>query len=182
MELIKKIKKEVPDMESKITENLSAMEAQYDEFEDFTNEELQYKLIVEMAKEFEQKFLADLGYASSAMRPETLSHGARIFKILNEWFSQNGRMWKHEQKEGARWYLHNPNKQKEMLFDINIKQQNVRGGFYFTGQAETTMREIIQKELDFMIQMPNNVIRKLTTELRTSYIETSEVRQIRIIL
>ena len=99
MELIKKIKEKVPDMESKIEENLSTMKAQYEEFEDFTNEELQQKLIVAMVKQFEQKFLADLGYDSSAMRPEELSHGALIFRILNKWFSPNGRMWKHEQKK-----------------------------------------------------------------------------------
>ena len=181
MELIKKIKEKVPDMESKIIENLSTMEAQYEEFEDFTNEELQQKLIVAMVKQFEQKFLADLGYDSSAMRPEELSHGALIFRILNKWFSHNGRMWKHEQKEGTRWYLQNPNKQKEMLKNININQQNQKGGFNFTGRAERTMREIIQKELDFMIKMPNKVIKELTKQLRLSYIETSEVCHIIII-
>ena len=181
MELIKKIKEKVPDMESKIIENLSTMEAQYVEFEDFTNEELQQKLIVAMVKQFEQKFLADLGYDSSAMRPEELSHGALIFRILNKWFSQNGRMWKHEQKEGTSWYLQNQNKQKEMLKNININQQNQKGGFNFTGRAERTMREIIQKELDFMIKMPNKVIKELTKQLRLSYIETSEVCHIMII-
>lgn len=180
MELIKKIKEKVPDMESKIEENLLTMEAKYKEFDYFTNEEFQYNLIVDMAEEFKQKFLADLGYPSSAMRPKKLSRGARIFGILNKWFSQNGRMWKHEQKEGAEWYLQIPNKQKEMLKDINIKQQNIRGGFYFTGQAETTMREIIQEELDLMIQMPNQVIKELTKQLQQSYIETSEVCQIMI--
>ena len=182
MELIKKIKEEVPDMESKITDNLLSMKAHYEKFEDFTNEDKQAKLIVEMAREFEQKFLADIGYASSAMRPDKLSHGALIFRILTKWFSQNGRMWKDGQKEGAIWYLQNSRKQKEMLYDINIKQQNVRGGFTFTGQAETTMREIIQKELDIMIQMPQKAYGELMVQLRKSYIETSDVCLITLIL
>jgi len=47
MELIKKIKEKVPDMESKIIKNLWTMRAQYEEYEDFTNGELQQRQKIE---------------------------------------------------------------------------------------------------------------------------------------
>ena len=179
MELIKKIKEKVPVMESKITKNLSTLKANLNEFQFMTNEDFQVKIINSMAREFEKKFNADIGYASSAMTPEELSHGAMIFDILDKWFSQKGRIWNEQQQaegsEESRWYLKNPEKQKEMLEAINIKQRNVRGGFNFTCPAERTMKEIIKNELDHMIELPKGAIEELVLQLRSSYKNISEV-------
>ena len=175
MELTKKIKEKVPEIENKITKNLSKIKAQLNEYEDFTNEDFQTKLIAAMAREFSEMFNADIGYASSAMKPDKLSHGAMIFRIIYKWFSKNGKIWNENQQEGAGWYLQNPAKQERMLEAINIKQQNVRGGFNFTSPAEITMQEIIKSELDCMIEMPKEAIEELMSELRKSYMETSNV-------
>ena len=184
MELIKKIKEKVPEMENKIMKNLLTLKGHLDEFEHITNEDFQVRIISAMAREFEKKFNADIGYASSAMTPDTLSHGAMIFDILEKWFSQNGIIWNEKhQPEGdaeakARWYLQNPEKQKEMLEAINIKQRNVRGGFNFTSPAERTMKEIIRKELDHMIERPKVAIQELVSQLRNSYKNISEVGEL----
>ena len=184
MELIKKIKEKVPEMENKIMKNLLTLKGHLDEFEHITNEDFQVRIISAMAREFEKKFNADIGYASSAMTPDTLSHGAMIFDILEKWFSQNGIIWndKHQAagdaEAKARWYLQNPEKQKEMLEAINIKQRNVRGGFNFTSPAERTMKEIIRKELDHMIERPKVAIQELVSQLRNSYKNISEVGEL----
>ena len=179
MELIKKIKEKVPAMENKIMKNLLSLKAQLNEFEHITNEDFQVRLITAMAREFEKQFNADIGYASSAMTPDKLSHGAMIFDIIDRWFSQNGMIWNDGQtrceEENARWYLQNPQKQKKMLEAINIKQRNVRGGFNFTSPAERTMKEIIKVELDHMIELPKEAIEELVSQLRNSYKRTSEV-------
>ena len=180
MELIKKIKEKVPAMENKIMKNLLSLKAQLNEFEHITNEDFQVRLITAMAREFEKQFNADIGYASSAMTPDKLSHGAMIFDIIDRWFSQNGMIWNDGQvrcleEETARWYLQNPEKQKKMLEAINIKQRNVRGGFNFTSPAERTMKEIIKVELDHMIELPKEAIEELVSQLRNSYKRTSEV-------
>ena len=180
MELIKKIKEKVPAMENKIMKNLLSLKAQLNEFEHITNEDFQVRLITAMAREFEKQFNADIGYASSAMTPDKLSHGAMIFDIIDRWFSQNGMIWNDGQvrcleEENARWYLQNPEKQKKMLEAINIKQRNVRGGFNFTSPAERTMKEIIKVELDHMIELPKEAIEELVSQLRNSYKKTSEV-------
>ena len=180
MELIKKIKEKVPAMENKIMKNLLSLKAQLNEFEHITNEDFQVRLITAMAREFEKQFNADIGYASSAMTPDKLSHGAMIFDIIDRWFSQNGMIWNDGQvrcleEETARWYLQNPEKQKKMLEAINIKQRNVRGGFNFTSPAERTMKEIIKVELDHMIELPKEAIEELVSQLRNSYKKTSEV-------
>ena len=180
MELIKKIKEKVPAMENKIMKNLLTLKAQLNEFEHITNEDFQVKLITAMAREFEKQFNADIGYASSAMTPDKLSHGAMIFDTIDRWFSQNGMIWNDGQtrccdEENARWYLQNPKKQKKMLEAINIKQRNVRGGFNFTSPAERTMKEIIKVELDHMIELPKEAIEELVSQLRNSYKTTSEV-------
>ena len=180
MELIKKIKEKVPAMENKIMKNLLSLKAQLNEFEHITNEDFQVRLITAMAREFEKQFNADIGYASSAMTPDKLSHGAMIFDIIDRWFSQNGMIWNDGQvrcleEETARWYLQNPEKQKKMLEAINIKQRNVRGGFNFTSPAERTMKEIIKVELDHMIELPKKAIEELVSQLRNSYKTTSEV-------
>ena len=184
MELIKKIKEKVPEMENKIMKNLLTLKGHLDEFEHITNEDFQVRIISAMAREFEKKFNADIGYASSAMTPDKLSHGAMIFDILEKWFSQNGIIWndKHQAagdaEAKARWYLQNPEKQKEMLEAINIKQRNVRGGFNFTSPAERTMKEIIRKELDHMIERPKVAIQELVSQLRNSYKNISEVGEL----
>ena len=167
-------------MENKIMKNLLALKAQLSEFEHITNEDFQVRLITAMAREFEKQFNADIGYASSAMTPDKLSHGAMIFDIIDRWFSQNGMIWNDGQvrcleEETARWYLQNPEKQKKMLEAINIKQRNVRGGFNFTSPAERTMKEIIKVELDHMIELPKEAIEELVSQLRNSYKRTSEV-------
>ena len=175
MELTKKIKEKLPETEAKITKNLSTKKTELHKIQDFTNEDFQAKLIAAVAREFSEKFNADIGYASSAMKPDKLSHGAIIFRILNKWFSKNGIIWNDEQQPGERWYLQNPKKQRRMLEAINVKQQNVRGGFNFTCPAEITMQEIIKTELDNMIKMPKEAIEELMAELRESYLETISV-------
>ena len=186
MELIKKINEKVPKMETRIKKNLMTNKDQLNKFQDLTNEDFQSKLIHGMARKFEEQFNADIGYASSSDTPDDLSHGALIYEILSKWFSQNGIIWndKH-QPEGdaeakARWYLQNSEKQKEMLEAINIKQRNVRGGFNFTSPAERTMKEIIRKELDHMIERPKGAIQELVSQLRNSYKTTSEVGKLRL--
>ena len=175
MELTKKIKEKVPEMEAQITKNLSKMKTELNKIPDFTNEDFQAKLIAEVARKFGEEFNADIGYPSSAMLPDKLSHGAKIFKILNKWFSKNGIIWNDNQQQGARWYLQDPARQKRMLKAINLKQQNVRGGFNFTCPAEITMQGIIKSELDRMIEMPNQAIEELMSQLRESYIEICDV-------
>ena len=190
----------------KITENVSILKDRLIEFQHITKEDFQVKIITAMARDFEKKFNADIGYASSAITPNRLSHGAIIFEILEKWFSQNGKLWNEKQpveateteetntektnteetiseetkaKENkARWYLQNPVKQQEMLEAINIKQRNVRGGFNFTSPAERTMKEIIKNELDYMNELPKKAIAELMTQLRNSYKKITEVCQI----
>ena len=175
MKLIKKISEKIPEMENKISRNLSKMDDQRNKILTLTSEDLQAKTIHAMAREFAKNFDADIGYPSSAMTPDKLSHGAIIFRILRNWFSCNGKIWNDKQKEGEIWYLQNPSKQKQMLEVINIKQQNIRGGFNFTCPSEIVMQEVIKNELDHMIDMPKKAIAELTSQLRMSYIETSNV-------
>ena len=176
MELIKKIKEKVPEMESKIRNSLSTMKGELNKYQDYTNEDFQAKFIHDMARDFEKKLKADIGYPSSEMTPDDISHGAIIFEILKKWFSmQNGIIWNDQQQENNKWYLRNPRKQEEMLKAINKKQRNVRGAFNFTSKAETVMQEIIKKELDYMIELPNRAIGELVSQLRQSYIEICEV-------
>ena len=134
-----------------------------------------------MAREFEEKFNADIGYASSSDTPDELGHGAMIFRILNKWFSHNGIIWNDQQKEGRQWYLQNQAIQKKMLYAINIKQQNERAAFNFTASREKTMQKIIRKELDKMIEMPKLAIEELVLHLKKSYLETLNVCFIEII-
>ena len=181
MELIKKINEKIPQMEIKIKKNLNAINNQLKKFHDLTNEDYQAKLIRSMAREFEEDFNADIGYASSSDTPDELGHGAMIFRILNKWFSHNGIIWNDQQKEGRQWYLENPTIQKKMLYAINIKQQNERAAFNFTASREKTMQKIIRKELDKMIEMPKLAIEELVLHLKKSYLETLKVCLIEII-
>ena len=174
-ELTKKIKEKIPDIESKITKNLSTMKEKLAQFQDYSNEDFQLKLIGSITRDFGEKFNADIGYASSAMKPKKLSHGAIIFRILNDWFSKDGKIWNEGQQKEGKWYLQNENIQKTMLGEINIKQQNIRGGFNFTSKAEEVLQEIIKNELDIMMRKPDQAIKDLMSQLRNSYIETSEV-------
>ena len=175
MELIKKINEKIPEMENDISRNLSEMTAEQNQILTLTNEDSQNKTIHAMAREFSKKFNADIGYASSTKTPDELSHGAIIYRILKDWFSSNGKIWNNGQKEGEIWYLQNSTKQKQMLEAINIKQQNVRGGFNYTCPTEIVMQEIIRNELDHMINMPKKAIDELTAQLRMSHMTTSNV-------
>ena len=181
MELIKKINEKVPQMENRIKKNLMTNKDQLNKFQDLTNEDFQSKLIHEMARNFEEQFNADIGYASSSDTPDDLSHGALIYEILTKWFSQNGIIWNDQQKQGQQWYLKNPTVQKKLIKAINIKQRNDRGAFNFTASRETIMKNIIRKELDKMIEMPKLAIEELVVHLKKSYRETLKVRLIPII-
>ena len=97
-ELIKKINEEVPKTESKIKKNLMTNKDKLKKIQDLTNEDYQSKLIHKMARDFEEQFNADIGYASPSDTPDEVSHGALIYEILYKWFSQNGIIWNDQQK------------------------------------------------------------------------------------
>ena len=181
MELIKKINEEVPKTESRIKRNLMNNKEKLQKIQDLTSDDYQSKLIHAMARDFEEQFNADIGYASSSDTPDDLSHGALIYEILTKWFSQNGIIWNDQQKQGQQWYLKNPTIQKKLIKAINIKQRNNRGAFNFTASREKTMQTIIRKELDNMIIMPRLAIEELVVHLKKSYRETLKVRFISII-
>ena len=181
MELIKKINEEVPKTESRIKRNLMNNKEKLQKIQDLTSEDYQSKLIHAMARDFEEQFNADIGYASSSDTPDEVSHGALIYEILTKWFSQNGIIWNDQQKQGQQWYLKNPTIQKKLIKAINIKQRNNRGAFNFTASREKTMQTIIRKELDNMIIMPRLAIEELVVHLKKSYRETLKVRFISII-
>ena len=175
MELIKKINETIPKMGIKIKKNLFTIKGQLKKFQDLTDEDFQEKLIYAMTREFGEKFNAEIGYASSSDTPDVLSHGAMIYEILYKWFSQNGIIWNSQQKEGQQWYLKNSTIQENMIKDINTKQRNVRGAFNFTASRETTMQNVIRKELENMIEMPRVAIEELVLHLKKSYLATLKV-------
>ena len=181
MELIKKINEEVPKTESRIKRNLMNNKEKLQKIQDLTSDDYQSKLIHAMARDFEEQFNADIGYASSSDTPDEVSHGALIYEILTKWFSQNGIIWNDQQKQGQQWYLKNPTIQKKLIKAINIKQRNNRGAFNFTASRERTMQTIIRKELDNMIEMPKVAIEELVLHLKKSYLETLKVCLIDII-
>ena len=84
IELIKKINEEVPKTESRIKRNLMNNKEKLQKIQDLTSDDYQSKLIHAMARDFEEQFNADIGYASSSDTPDEVSHGALIYEILNK--------------------------------------------------------------------------------------------------